>query len=57
MTNATANNLVTSDWCLDINQTEEVRLHSDILDADFVIESILVPMVGAFGIAGGLTVS
>ena len=57
MTNSTANNLVTSDWCLDINQTEGVSLPSDNLYVDFVIESILVPMVGAFGIAGGLTVS
>ena len=57
MTNATANNLVTSDWCLDINQTEEVGLNTDSLNVDFVIESILVPMVGACGIAGGLTVS
>ena len=53
MTNVTANNLTNSDWCLDINLTKEEHLDSDSLDVDVVIESIIVPIVGSFGIAGG----
>ena len=56
MTNVTANNLINSDWCLDINLTDEVRLDSESLDADVVIESIIVPIVGSFGITGALNV-
>ena len=53
MTNVTANNFTNSDWCLDINLTKEEHLDSDSLDVDVVIESIIVPIVGSFGIAGG----
>ena len=56
MTNVTADNLINSDWCLDTNLTDEVRLDSDSLVVDVVIESIIVPIVGSFGITGALNV-
>jgi len=55
MSNVTEKNITTSDWCIDIsNLTEEVALDTDSLDVDVVIESIIVPIVGTFGIAGNI---
>ena len=55
MTNSTANNFNNSDWCLGTNLTKEEHLDSDSLDVDVVIESIIVPIVGSFGIGGRWT--
>ena len=51
MLNIDDRNITMSEWCTSDNSTEEDNF-PDSVDVDMVIEGIIVPLVGTFGIAG-----
>ena len=51
MLNIDDRNITMSEWCTSDNSTEEDN-SPDSVDVDMVIEGIIVPLVGTFGIAG-----
>ena len=51
MLNIDDRNITMSEWCTSVNSTEEDN-SPDSVDVDMVIEGIIVPLVGTFGIAG-----
>ena len=51
MLNIDDRNITMSEWCTSVNSTADDNF-SDGVDVDMVIEGIIVPLVGTFGIAG-----
>ena len=51
MLNIDDRNITMSEWCTSVNSTAEDN-SPDSVDVDMVIEGIIVPLVGTFGIAG-----
>ena len=51
MLNIDDRNITMSEWCTSVNSTADDN-SPDSVDVDMVIEGIIVPLVGTFGIAG-----